>query len=79
MIVSWRSVKVCWRTKSILIWTETHIVSNVKNVEFQSCIVIHQQVNEEYETVDHETIPYEQFTKEYEKIKNDKNGNRKKA
>merc|ERR1719265_1275791 len=27
MIVSWRSVKVCWRTKGILIWTETHIVS----------------------------------------------------
>merc|ERR1719477_269884 len=28
--------------------TETHIVNNVKNIQFQSCIVTHQKLNDEY-------------------------------
>lgn len=32
--------------------TETHIVNSFKGVEFESCIILHQQLDEEYETKD---------------------------
>merc|ERR1719350_652595 len=53
--------------------TETCIVSNVKNVEFQSCIVIHQQVYEKDDTEDPEHIIDEQISEEYEQIKDEEN------
>merc|ERR1712106_341409 len=37
------------KTENDVETTKTHIVSNVKGVEFKSCIAIHQQLNEEYE------------------------------
>merc|ERR1719508_123004 len=38
-----------FKTENNVETTETHIVSNVKGVEFKSCIVIHQELNEKYE------------------------------
>merc|ERR1712243_544446 len=43
--------------------TETHIVNNVKNIQFQSCIVTHQKLNDEYneddiyESSDEDVLP----------------------
>eukprot|EP00090_Calanus_glacialis_P044703 TRINITY_DN8003_c0_g1_i6.p1 TRINITY_DN8003_c0_g1~~TRINITY_DN8003_c0_g1_i6.p1 ORF type:complete len:1239 (+),score=305.51 TRINITY_DN8003_c0_g1_i6:156-3719(+) len=51
--------------------TETHIVSNVKNVEFQSCMVIHQHQNEGYDAENSKHIVAEQFIEEYKNIKNE--------
>merc|ERR1711892_287165 len=42
--------------------TETHIVSNVKNVEFKSCIVTHKHLDENYV----EENPQQIFDEEYE-------------
>merc|ERR1712106_590399 len=42
--------------------TETHIVSNVKNVEFKSCIVTHKHLDENYV----EENPQQEFDEEYE-------------
>merc|ERR1712106_1082430 len=46
--------------------TETHIVSNVKNVEFKSCIVIHKHLDENYVEENPQPILYEEFDEEYE-------------
>merc|ERR1711892_1411482 len=46
--------------------TETHIVSNVKNVEFESCIVTHKHLDENYVEENPQPILYEEFDEEYE-------------
>merc|ERR1711892_459785 len=46
--------------------TETHIVSNVKNVEFKSCIVTHKHLDENYVEENPQPILYEEFDEEYE-------------
>merc|ERR1712106_1102054 len=46
--------------------TETHIVSNVKNVEFESCIVTHEHLDENYVEENPQPILYEEFDEEYE-------------
>merc|ERR1712106_1315497 len=45
--------------------TETHIVSNVKNVEFNSCIVTHKHLDENYVEENPQHILYEEFDEEY--------------
>merc|ERR1711892_842206 len=51
--------------------TETHIVSNVKNVEFKSCIVTHKHLDENYVEENPQPILYEEFDEEYENISTD--------
>merc|ERR1712106_1058436 len=46
--------------------TETHIVSNVKNVEFKSCIVTHKHLDENYVEENPQPVLYEEFEEEYE-------------
>lgn len=46
--------------------TETHIVSNVKNVEFNLCIVTHKHLEENYVEENPQPILYEKFDEEYE-------------
>merc|ERR1712128_252999 len=46
--------------------TETHIVSNVKNVEFKSCIVTHKHLDENYVEETPQPILYAEFDEEYE-------------
>jgi len=46
--------------------TETHIVSNVKNVEFNLCIVTHKHLDENYVEENPQPILYEKFDEEYE-------------
>merc|ERR1712106_551471 len=41
--------------------TETHIVSNVKNVEFKSCIVTHKHLDENYVEENPQPVLYEEY------------------